>query len=160
MSQIDMLQNQVLEEIVRERANYYLSKNRKFDFWILLAPEFMNKKIMKEKISFTNFYKQHENEILDSSNSKFYSSLITSDKDFIKWIKLRLGYFEDINEIGKNKKTDSISYISDGLYGEIILNDRDSEKESPLDYNKNFLHPEIISNKFKKSIEVYYLTKK
>jgi hypothetical protein len=33
MSQIDMLENQVLEEILRERANYYFSKKYvKFGF--------------------------------------------------------------------------------------------------------------------------------
>jgi len=41
MSQIDMLENQVLEEILRERANYYFSKNKNIDFWLLISPNFL-----------------------------------------------------------------------------------------------------------------------
>ena len=44
MSQIDMLENQVLEEILRERANYYLSKNKNIDFWLLNKFFFDSKK--------------------------------------------------------------------------------------------------------------------
>lgn len=35
MSQKDFLENQVIEEILRERANYYTSKDKIKDFWIL-----------------------------------------------------------------------------------------------------------------------------
>ena len=41
MSQKDMLQNQVLEEILRERATYYISKKRTLDFWITISSDFL-----------------------------------------------------------------------------------------------------------------------
>ena len=93
MSQKDMLQNQVLEEILRERANYYLAKKRDLDFWVLINPNFLNTNDFHEKVIKTQFFDQHKDEITDTLNSKFFSSLISFDKDFIKWIMLRLGYF-------------------------------------------------------------------
>ena len=41
MSQKDMLQNQVLEEILRERATYYISKKKTLDFWITISADFL-----------------------------------------------------------------------------------------------------------------------
>ena len=41
ISQIDLFKNQVLEEVLRERANFYISQNKKQDFWILTFPNFI-----------------------------------------------------------------------------------------------------------------------
>jgi len=161
MSQIDMLQNQVLEEILRERANYYLAKNRPCDFWVLLSPNFMNNSKINKNLKNTKFYNQHKGEILDGLNSEFYSSLITLDKDFIKWIKLRLGYFEDIDDFDSqsNYKFRNSSFVSDGICGKIII-DSNKTKLSPLQFDKNFINPKILSKKFEKSLEIYYSIKK
>ena len=149
MSQIDMLQNQVLEEILREKANYYFSKNKSLDFWISISPKFINEFNLKEDIRLSNFYKQHSSEIITKNKNEFYSALISLDKDFINWIKLRLGYFEN----QKNLKNQSIgsNFISDGIYGEI-----DYDSKNYLNYNKDFIHPYFYLSKYEKSLDLYY----
>ena len=39
--QNDMFKSQTIEELLRERANYYIDKSRLCDFWILLNPFFI-----------------------------------------------------------------------------------------------------------------------
>jgi hypothetical protein len=172
MSQKQMLENEVLEEILRERTSYYCSKNKKIDFWLLITPNFLKNFNLYEKIRKTNFYKQQEKNIsfdfnnifsnsdqnsletLKKYNSKkkdFYSVIISSDKEFIKWLKLRVGYFEDID----NLNFISENYISDGIFG--ILNYEERNKISVLNSNKNFLHPEILLKKYKKALEISYI---
>ena len=149
MSQIDMLQNQVLEEILREKANYYFSKNKSLDFWISISPKFIDESNLKEDIKVSNFYKQHYSEIVSKNKNEFYSALISLDKDFINWIKLRLGYFEN----QKNLKSENIgsNFISDGIYGEINYNSGVS-----LNYSKDFIHPYFYVSKYEKSLNLYY----
>ena len=149
MSQIDMLQNQVLEEILREKANYYFSKNKSLDFWISISPKFINEFNLKEDIKLSNFYKQHSSEIITKNKNEFYSALISLDKDFINWIKLRLGYFENQKNL-KNQNIGS-SFISDGIYGEI-----DCTSKNLLNYNKDFIHPYFYLSKYEKSLDLYY----
>jgi hypothetical protein len=93
MSQKDLVQNQVLEEILRERTNYYVSKNKTTDFWTLMSPTFIKELGIDKKIIATNFYLQHEEEITSGTNHAFYASLISLDKEFINWIQLRLREF-------------------------------------------------------------------
>ena len=149
MSQIDMLQNQVLEEILREKANYYFSKNKSIDFWITISPKFINESNLTEEIKVSNFYKQRCSEIVARNGNDFYSALVSLDKDFINWIKLRLGYFENL----KTLKTQNIgsNYISDGIYGEI-----ESNSSSFLNHNKRFVHPYFYVSKYKKGLALYY----
>ena len=156
MSQKQMLQSEVLEEILRERANYYISKKKSLDFWVLISPEFLKSFSLLEKIKETNFYNQQKNAISYSfkeNNYDFYSALVSSDKEFITWISLRLGYFESIE--GLSKKEIKTSHISDGVQG--VLEWTKTNKISPLKSNKNLLHPEILINKYKKALEIYYL---
>ena len=47
MSQKSLLENQVVEEILRERANYYISKKKPLDFWITISPNFLADSIIK-----------------------------------------------------------------------------------------------------------------
>jgi hypothetical protein len=156
MSQKQMLENEVLEEILRERASYYFSKKRNLDFWVVISPDFVKSSEIKTKIKNTNFYAQQKNSITYNKNYDFYSALISSDIEFIKWIKLRLGYFENIFD----EKEIKTSYISDGIYGTLEVKELKEEKEesySPLQSNKNFLHPDILLKKYKKALEIYYL---
>ena len=37
-------ENETIEELLRERANYYNSKGKFVDFWLLPSPEFVNDK--------------------------------------------------------------------------------------------------------------------
>ena len=137
MSQKDMIQNQVLEELLRERTNYYLAKNKKSDFWVSMSPFFIKDLKLEEKILKTNFYIQNKNVINSFTDYNFYSSLISVDKDFINWIHLRLGYFEDLDKILNVK--DKGNYVSDGVCGSFDLMDVNSSLV--LQSNKTLINP-------------------
>jgi hypothetical protein len=84
MSQKDMLQNQVLEEILRERATYYISKKRTLDFWITISSDFLEDEEIKKKIKLTNFYNQQKQNIsyqFQKKESDFYATLISTDQE-------------------------------------------------------------------------------
>ena len=154
MSQKDMLQNQVLEEILRERATYYISKKKTLDFWITISADFLENEEIKKKIKLTNFYNQQKENIryqFQKKESDFYATLISTDQEFLRWIKLRLGYFENIDE--EIKVEDKRTYVSDGISGVLVW---ENEKLSPLKSRKNYLHPDIIVKNYKKALEVYY----
>ena len=134
MTQKSMLRNQVLEELLRERAHNYLSKKKSLDFWLLIAPNYINNKNFEQKIYHTNFFFQNSSQLRSSDGSFFCCSLISLDIDFIRWVKLRLGFFETALFQKKEKEH---TYVSDGIIGEIFI---DSEEGlSPLDNNKNML---------------------
>jgi len=141
MSQKELFSNQVIEEILRERTNYYLSKQKNKDFWLLISPKFIQNKDFSTKIKLTNFYEQQLKIIKPfNDENEFYVSLITTNLDFIKWIKLRLGYFEDLdsNEILRK------DLKSDGVCGLLSNNEQNILKHSP-----NYLHPDILISQYK-----------
>ena len=149
MSQIDMLENQVLEEILRERANYYLSKNKNIDFWLLISPTFLTANNLLEEIKQTNFYKQQKTKISSDTDKNYYSSIISLDKEFILWLQLRLGYFENVNsEISDN-------FVSDGVCGFFDHIDETSFNISPLKNEINKINPFILMKKYKKTLQLY-----
>jgi hypothetical protein len=150
MSQKQMLENEVLEEILRERATYYFSKKKILDFWLLIAPTFLKSMNLMKKIKATRFYKQQIANITSDIDYDFYSVLISSDKEFIKWIKLRLGYFEDLNDT--ENLNEEINFTSDGISGTLTI----GSVESILKSNQRLLHPDILINKYKKGLEMYY----
>jgi hypothetical protein len=47
MSQKDFLQNQVIEEILREKSSYYMVQNKVPDYWILISPKFLSENNLK-----------------------------------------------------------------------------------------------------------------
>jgi hypothetical protein len=115
MSQEEMLKNEALEEILRERIGYYLSKGKTIDFWILDNPSFLD---------------------LKNLNQKRYSVLISLDNTFISWVRLRLGYFDSL-EMSKVPSLDSLNrkeenYISNGFFGKIDLKFNQKTNENPL----------------------------
>ena len=152
MSQKSLLENQVIEEILRERATYYSIKNKTIDFWVLISPNFIYSNNLIEKIRKSNFFNNNKKSILFSEfsttkNLEFYSSLVTTDKEFLNWFKLRIGYFEDINKLENDQ------FTSDGIFGVIKSNDK--QFSSILQSNSNFLNPSILINRYKKSLELY-----
>jgi hypothetical protein len=152
MSQKDLIQNQVLEEILRERTNYYVSKKKTTDFWTMISPTFIKELKINEKITATNFYLQHEREITGDTDNAFYASLVSLDKEFINWIQLRLGYFENLgNTIDSKLRRE---YVSDGIAGEFLLSDL--KNTSPLDYDANFINPDLILERYKSVLDLYY----
>ena len=95
-----LLEDETLEEIFRERNNYYTSQNKKFNFWIskdcsLLFNQFLNKSLEK-----TNFYLKNKNKIKSLNNS--FSVIYSDDIIFINWLKLRIGYCETILNLFRN----------------------------------------------------------
>lgn len=154
MSQQDLLQTEVIEEVIRERSNAYTLQNRKTDFWILISPEFATTPKIKQKIKETNFYKQKKVDLLSSNNSEFYGAIVSSNKEFITWLSLRLGFFENI-ETFKELKPANVNYVSNGVFGKIEQNMNDGHF-SPLKSSPKYLSPSLLTNKYKKLVELTY----
>ena len=70
------------------------------------------------------------------------------------WIKLRLGYFEEIESF-ENEKS-NVFYVSDGICGTYTFKYEDKNKTSFLTDDINFIHPDIISEKLADSIKNFY----
>ena len=130
--QNDFLKNQVIEELLRERSSYYVNKNLSNDFWILLNPNFLKNNDILEKFSKTNYFKKFNLEKI------FYVVIVSPNIEFINWIKLRLGYFENLDEL-----TYKI-FKSDGVYYS-INNDKNAKL---LSNNYLALTPEILAERF------------
>lgn len=65
-----------LEEVLRERASYYLSQKKLNDFWIMTNPDFIKK------------YSEEFKKFLPSSLESAVF-VVSTDADFIYWLKLR-----------------------------------------------------------------------
>nr|QWK43650.1 hypothetical protein [Desmarestia aculeata] len=66
-----------IEEILRERYQYYKRINLPLDFWLIRSPKFLQTLEMQELRN-----------KLDSSKS--YSAIVSTDEIFVRWLKLRL----------------------------------------------------------------------
>ena len=154
MSQQDLLQNEVIEEIVRERVSSYALQNKRNDFWILISPEFVFKANLNQKIKQTNFYKQKKTNLISGNNFEFYAAVVSVNKEFINWLSLRLGYFENI-ETFSNLNAPNINYVSNGIFGKIEQNET-GIKNSPLKSAAKYLTPDLLTNKDKKLLELSY----
>ena len=124
MSQKSLLENQVIEEILRERIYYYLLNKRTIDFWLLISPNFIYSNKINETIKNSNFYKKNKSsisssELINSKDLEFYGSIVTTDKEFYKWLKLRIGYYEEVKDL---KLIKNRSYVSDGICGTLNYN--------------------------------------
>lgn len=80
-----LLVQEPLEEVFRERVNYYQSNNKAIDFWLVPNPSFLEK---AEMISFKDLV---PNDAV---------AIVSTNPVFINWLKLRIGYvcvgqFED-----------------------------------------------------------------
>ena len=73
----------------------------------------------------------------------FYTNI-----EFIKWIKLRLGYFENIDKDEKLRE----DLKSDGICG-VLRNDINN---NVLEHYPNFLHPDILISQYKNNLKLYY----
>nr|QCI08181.1 hypothetical protein [Pterothamnion crispum] len=76
-SQDFLINEEPIEEILRERTDYYSSINKDIDFWFILDPKFIDSAI---------FYDQ-QNKL-----PKNCAAIISLDKKFIQWLKLRIGF--------------------------------------------------------------------
>ena len=66
-----------VEEVLRERAHYYSSRNKQVDFWILPSPEFLNA------------YANELKELTKNNSNENLVAIVSTDVDFIYWLKLR-----------------------------------------------------------------------
>nr|YP_010850746.1 hypothetical protein Ycf54 [Lophurella mutabilis]WGH13635.1 hypothetical protein Ycf54 [Lophurella mutabilis] len=74
-SQSFFLDQEPIEEILRERTHYYNSCKKDIDFWFVLNPQFLSS--LDDKLNY------------DDKNQSF-AAIVSLDKQFIQWLKLRL----------------------------------------------------------------------
>nr|QCI06510.1 hypothetical protein [Erythroglossum lusitanicum] len=83
-SQNFLINEEPLEEILRERTEYYQSIKKDIDFWFVINPSFVN----------SSHIEGFNSNLFDS-----YAAVISLDQSFIQWLKLRVGFLA----IGKFK---------------------------------------------------------
>nr|YP_009300426.1 hypothetical chloroplast RF54 [Campylaephora sungminbooi]AKU47345.1 hypothetical chloroplast RF54 [Campylaephora sungminbooi]ALN11792.1 hypothetical chloroplast RF54 [Campylaephora sungminbooi] len=76
-SQDFLVKEEPMEEILRERQNYYKSISKEIDFWFTLNPNFI------DRATFDGNYIKLPKEC---------AAIISLDKQFIQWLKLRIGF--------------------------------------------------------------------
>ncbi len=128
LDQFQFSKNNALEEILRERAHYYLRENKANDFWVIQNPQFLYEKNFIDKIKSTQFYKINKD--LNKINSLY--AILSSDKSFINWLGLRIGYFENLNE--KQIEIKGKNYSSTGLTGKLKFIDSNILNSLPLHF--------------------------
>ena len=119
-----------------------------------MSPSFIKQLKLDDKILKTNFYKQNKKSINSFTDYNFYASLVSVDKDFINWIQLRLGYFENLDNISNVK--DKSNYASDGVCGSFDLSKINSL--SILQSSKTLINPDLIIGKYKAVLNTSYAT--
>jgi len=70
-----LLKKEPLEEILRERAQNFKKKEKALNFWIIPNPIFLNNKKFEE---------------IKNKNIKNPITVVSTDKHFIIWLKLRI----------------------------------------------------------------------
>ena len=161
MTQEDLLNSSVMEELLRERSTYYINKNKPIDFWLINRPLFIIENKTKTEIEKTNFFKskKHLFSNLLNKNLDFplnsYSTIVSTSYEYLKWLQLRIGYFEEIN-IGGYNYGDSLQfagreYKSDGVFG-LLVNEAKENIYNQVNNqtNKSLLYHIAIN----KSIEI------
>nr|YP_009396726.1 hypothetical protein [Ophidocladus simpliciusculus]ARW65912.1 hypothetical protein [Ophidocladus simpliciusculus] len=73
------LDQEPIEEILRERIQYYVNNNREIDFWFVLNSTSIN-------------IIQNDNSYFDMSDS--LAAIVSLDKQFIQWLKLRVSFVQ------------------------------------------------------------------
>ena len=147
MSQQDFLYNQVIEELLREKSNYYISQKKDRDFWILTSPEVIKDEKINNKIKNSAFYKKNQKliNLTENSGQEFYTALVSTNMDFIDWFKLRIGDFEELNN-NVNKE----NYKVDGIH--LQLGSEISKKDL-LNFKEKSIHPNILKQQFSNFID-------
>jgi hypothetical protein len=131
--QKDFFENQTIEELLREKATYYNSKNYIIDFWILVQPNFLKNNLLQNNIKGTNYIKNNK------YSDGYYVVLKSTNLEFIKWMKLRLGYFEELFSKNFDDKL-----ISNGVYTDSVTL-KNYKVFSNLRSNRYSLSPKILA---------------
>ena len=90
-SQSFLLQEEPIEEILRERTNYYQNINKDIDFWVIINPKFL------KAPEFTSIKRQ----LIDTP-----TAIVSLDKQFIQWLKLRIGFVTIGNFLAESLEID------------------------------------------------------
>jgi hypothetical protein len=141
MSQKELFQNVVAEEIFRERSNFYSNIKKSNDFWIVVSPNFVENQEVIKKIEQTQFYFQNKENLrmFVDTPSDFYAAIISTNKEFIQWFILRMGYCENIDKEILSSET----YTSNGLTGQI--SSISNNQIIPFNKNKKYIYPDYLS---------------
>ena len=70
-----LITKEPLEEVLRERIQYYCRTKRRIDFWLLPQPKFLQAENFKD---------------IKNKLPKNYLAIVSTNKIFITWLKLRL----------------------------------------------------------------------
>ena len=76
-SQKFLLEEEPFEEVIKERLRNYREKNKEIDFWFVKQPAFLDAPEMAE---------------IKAKIPQPCAAIITTDKQFSTWLKLRLEY--------------------------------------------------------------------
>lgn len=76
-SQDFLLNEEPVEEVLRERVNHYKSIKKIIDFWLVMSPTFIHAPEMN---------------IIKKQLTKPAAAIISENQVFIHWLKLRLGF--------------------------------------------------------------------
>ena len=76
-----LLKNEPLEEMLRERAQFFKKEGKPITFWLVKSPEFLN----------SNQLSEIQNKLLKAGLSDVeLTAIVSVDESFITWLKLRL----------------------------------------------------------------------
>ena len=164
--QLDLFRNEVLEEVLRERINFYTTQNKQQDFWVLTFPNFLKDKTILQKVSNTAYGVQHYDTLFPmGSKYPFMSAVISTNKEFINWLSLRAGFFEnmDLSVSASPKGTEEQPSVtmgqniiaSNGLRGEITIDPSKENNINPLS-SSYYVHPTLMVERFKKALQYSY----
>nr|SCW22899.1 Hypothetical protein ycf54 [Nemalion sp. H.1444] len=76
-SQDFLLNEEPLEEVLRERINHYNNIQKVIDFWLVIDPDFINNTEMAD---------------VKKQLKKPSAAILSHNKTFIEWLKLRFGF--------------------------------------------------------------------
>ncbi len=76
-SQKFLLEEEPLEEVLQERTRNYEENNKEIDFWLIKDPDFLNSPEFAE---------------IKAKCPQPAAAIVSTDKQFITWLKLRLEY--------------------------------------------------------------------
>lgn len=76
------LDQEPIEEILRERVNYYKNSHKEIDFWFVLDPQFS---CLADKVN------------NPQKAEKSLAAIVSLDQEFIKWLKLRIVFVQTGN---------------------------------------------------------------
>jgi hypothetical protein len=71
-----VFEKEPIEEILRERMNFYNSNNKSIDFWILNSFDEVKNQVYEEELKILNMLGN-------------YVIVVSTDKNFIDWLHLR-----------------------------------------------------------------------